>query len=331
MTTHSNPLQTRRRGHGQRPRRFGQRVAAAGGSYLLIAPAVFLVLLFVIYPLLASYPYTLFDWSGIGEPTRFVGFGNFLKVAGDQYFWGAFRNTFFYLILTVPLTLGLALWLAVVFNNPKLRFSSLYKAVFFSPAVTSLAVIGIVISFIYNGASEPFSGVLRSLGLIAPNESVQILSDSRFAMIAVAIVGIWHSIGFNLVYFTAALQSIPKELYEAATLDGAGPSTTFWRITIPMLRQPGLVIFFLAFNGALGVFELPLVLGGSGASGLLAGTEVVSTYIYRNAFGYGSEPNVGFASAAALFMGFIMLMLSLLQFIVFRRQGVRQEVLEGKA
>jgi raffinose/stachyose/melibiose transport system permease protein len=307
------------------------RLARAGWAYLLLAPATLLVLVFVVYPLLASYPYTLFDWTGIGAPSRFVGVGNFLKVASDPYFWAAFRNTFTYLLMTVPAVLILSLWLAVVLNNPRLRGSALYRAAFFTPAVTSLAVVGIVVGFIYNGSSEPFSAVLRFLGLIGRTESVQILSDPRFAMPAVALVGIWHGIGFNLVYFMAALQAIPKELYEAATLDGAGPAATFWRITIPMLRQPGVVIFFLAFSGALGVFELPLVLGGSGVSGLLAGTEVVSTYIYRNAFGYGSPPNIGFASAAALFMGVITLLISVTQFALFRRLGIRQGGLGGGA
>lgn len=305
----------------------GSRLVAARWSYLLLAPSVLLVLAFVVYPLIASYPYTLYNWNGVGTPSAYVGLENFRRVAQDSFFWAAFRHTFLYVLAVVPLQLLLSLLLALVLNNPKLRGRNLYRALFFSPAVTSQLVMGIVIGFIFTGISEPLSRGLQSLGLLQRGELLNLLSDPRTALWMIALVGVWHGIGYNMVYFLAALQGIPQELYEAARIDGASPRQEFFRITLPMLRAPGVVIVFLAVMGALGVFELVVALSGLGATSLLSGTEVVSTYIYRNAFGTQSA-NVGFASAAALFMGLLTIVLSIAQLLAYRALGVRRPGLE---
>lgn len=307
--TSRGSIRTKRTGTWSRARR-------AGWSYLFLLPAVALVLLFVVYPLAASYPYALYNWDGLGQPSRFVGLANFQRVASDPYFWSAFQHTAIFALVLVPTQLFLALVLALVLNSPKLRGSSFYRAMYFSPTITSSAVVGIVISYIFGALGEPFSAVARTFGLIGPTEQVSILSDPRFTLPAIIVVGIWHGLGYNLIYFLAALQSIPVELYEAARVDGATRRQEFWRITLPMLRAPGLIIFFLALTASLNVFEIVVVLAGTGASGLLSGAEVVSTYIYRNAFGEGN--NVGFASAAALFMGVLTVALSVVQMLAFR-------------
>ncbi|WP_045234848.1 carbohydrate ABC transporter permease [Deinococcus pimensis] len=319
MTTHANkPTAATRPRDG-----FGRRVTRAAWSYVLLAPAVALVALFVIYPLIASYPYTLYHWNGVGTPDQYVGLRNFTDVARDPFFWSAFKHTFAYVAMVVPLQLLLSLILALVLNNPALRGRNLYRALYFTPAVTSTLVVGIVLSFIFTSLGQPVSEFLQSVGVLRRGEVINILADPRFALPAIAIVGVWHGMGYNLIYFLAALQSIPKELYEAARIDGATSVQEFWRITIPMLRAPGMIILFLTLTGALGVFELVVALSGVGATGLLAGTEVVSTYIYRNAFS-ATDANVGFASAAALFMGFLTIGISLLQLLVFRRLGIRR-------
>lgn len=307
------------------------RTRGAFWSYLLLLPAVLLVLTFVILPLLASYPYTLYNWSGIGQPEQYVGLNNFVKVGADPYFWAAFRRTFTYAAVLVPIQLTLALILALVLNNPKLRGSSIYRAIFFSPVVTSQAVVGIVITFLLNSFNAPLTELGRGLGWLGATDSISIIGDPRFTFAAIIAVGIWHSLGVNLIYFLAALQSIPPELYEAARIDGANARQEFWLITVPSLRSPGLIIVFLAVLGSLGVFELVVVMAGTGASGMLSNSEVVSTYIYRNAFTFSGGGNVGFASAAALLMGVITLLLSLVQLVVLRRFGVRRKGFEDSA
>jgi ABC-type sugar transport system permease subunit len=145
------------------------------------------------------------------------------------------------------------------------------------------------------------------------------LGDPRFSLGIIIVIGIWNTLGYNMVYFLAGLQTIPADLYEAARIDGANSIARFSYITIPMLRAVGLVILILAILGSLQVFDLVLVLTDGGPYGA---TEVVNTYIYHQAFGgsarAGVQPNVGFASAASFFYGVILLGLSLAQLFIFR-------------
>ena len=133
------------------------------------------------------------------------------------------------------------------------------------------------------------------------------------------VIGIWHGLGINLIYFMAALQSVPQELYEAATIDGAGALPRFWSITVPMIRSVGTIIVFLAILGSLSVFDLVLVLTNGGP---YYASDVVSTYIYSFAFtsSHGtSQANYGYASAASFFMSMIVLGITLIQWLVVSR------------
>ncbi|TAK33975.1 MAG: sugar ABC transporter permease [Chloroflexota bacterium] len=285
-------------------------------SYVFLAPLVVLVGLFVLYPLVASIQITMYDWNGIGVPTRFVGLRHFFKVATDPLFWNAFKNTFTYALVLVPVQLTLALILALILNNPKLKGSTIYRAIYFSPVVTSAAMIGVVLSILLGSFGMDLSMALVNAGLI--KEPIDWLGSPQFALWVVIGVGIWHTLGYNLVYFLAALQSIPKELYEAAWVDGANAYHQFTKITVPMLREVGLVIVFLAILGSLQIFDLVLVMTGGGP---YFASEVVSTYIYHYAFtpaAVAAESNVGYASAAALFMGLLVMGLTAMQLISVR-------------
>ena len=287
-----------------------------GWSYLFLVPMAVLVGLFVVYPLVASINITLYDWNGIGNPTRFVGLRHFFTVASDPLFWNAAKHTFLYAFVLVPVQLTLALVLALVLNNPRLRGSTIYRAVFFSPVVTSAALVGVVISLLLSSSGMNLSMALVDAGII--DTPIDWLGDPRFALAAVIGVGIWHTMGCNLVYFLASLQSIPRELYEAADIDGANAFHQFTKVTVPMLREVGVVIVFLAILGSLQVFDLVLVMTGGGP---YFSSEVVSTYIYHYAFTPASiqaESNVGFASAAALFMGMLVMGLTAMQLLAVK-------------
>ncbi len=286
-------------------------------SYVFLLPLLLLVGLFVVYPMVASIHITLYDWNGIGNPTRFVGLRHFLTVSTDSLFWNAFRNTFTYALVLVPIQLALALILALVLNNPRLKGSTIYRAVYFSPVVTSAAMIGVVMSMLLGGSGDNVNGLLINLGII--KSPIDWLGSPTFALPVVIAVGIWHTLGYNLVYFLAALQSIPKELYEAARVDGANALHQFRHVTVPMLRDVGLVIVFLAILGSLSVFDLVLVMTGGGP---YFASEVVSTYIYHYAFTPASiqaEANVGYASAAALFMGLMVMSITIMQLVAVRQ------------
>jgi ABC-type sugar transport system permease subunit len=306
----SRPVWAMSRNRQSRVSRF---VRQHGWSYVFLLPMLALVLPFVVYPLVASVQITLYNWDGIGIPTEYVGFTNFLRVAHDPLFWNAFKHTFEYAGILVPVQLTLALVLALVLNNPGLRGATVYRAVYFSPVVTSAALVGIVVSLLLTSLGAPLSQALVQLGIT--REPIDWLGSSSFALPTIIVVGIWHTLGYNLVYFLAGLQSIPRELYEAAAVDGANAWHRFWDVTVPMLREIGAVILFLAILGSLQVFDLVLVMTGGGP---FYASEVVSTYIYHFAFtpaAVQAQANVGYASAAALFMGILVMGLTALQLL----------------
>ncbi|AWS45071.1 carbohydrate ABC transporter permease [Streptosporangium sp. 'caverna'] len=306
--------------------RLRRRIAAARWSYLYVLPMLVLLLAFVIYPIVASLGYTFYRWDGIGEPGDFVGLANFSRVMTDSIFWGAMGNTFFYVLLVVPVQLVLALALALVLNNRRLRLRTFYRTLFFLPVVTSAAVIGVVVQLLFSNFGDVVNNALMSLGLT--HEYIDWLGDPNFAMIIIIAVGIWHTLGYNLVYFLAGLQTIPDELYEAARIDGAGAFASFRYITVPMLRSVGVVIVLLSVIGSFQVFDLVQVLTNGGP---YFATEVVNTYIYHLAFGgfsgSGVDRDVGLASAASFVYGLLLIVFAVVQALslraLVRRKGGR--------
>ncbi|HET8844278.1 MAG TPA: sugar ABC transporter permease [Ktedonobacteraceae bacterium] len=299
-------------------------------SYLYIAPMIILLLAFIVYPIFASLGYTLYQWNGIGDPSAYVGFDNFKQVMTDPIFWESFGHTFLYTVVLVPVQLTLALILALILNSPRLRFSTFYRSIYFLPVVTSPAVIGVVMNLMISNFGDNFDAILY--GLHITHEHIDWLADPRFVLWIIIAIGIWNTLGYNLVYFLAGLQTIPVELYEASRIDGASRRAQFFSITIPMLRGVGLVILFLAILGSLNVFDIVQVLTGGGP---YFSSEVVNTYIYHQAFGSYSvggagggvtQPNVGFASAASFFYGLILMVLTGIQALAWqymRRNNTR--------
>jgi ABC-type sugar transport systems, permease components len=298
-------------------------------SYLYLAPMILLFAVFTIYPLFASLGYTLYQWNGIGVPSHFVGLTNFVQVVRDTLFWGAFAHTFIYMLVLVPVQLCLALALALVLNNPHLRFATFYRSIYFLPVVTSPAVIGVVIQILLSNFGENINHILLHLHVI--NSHIDWLGDPHYALGVIIAVGIWNTLGYNLVYFLAGLQTIPPDLYEASRLDGASGIRQFFFITVPMLRGVGLVILILAILGSLQVFDLVQVLTGGGP---YFATEVVNTYIYHEAFGNFSaqaiQPNIGYASAASFFYGLLLLGFSLVQVIILRYAAYQRKEFAAK-
>jgi ABC-type sugar transport system permease subunit len=283
-------------------------------SYIYLAPMIILLLVFIVYPIFASLGYTLYQWNGIGDPTAYVGLDNFKQVTVDPIFWESFLHTFIFTAVVVVVQLTLALILALILNNPKLRFATFYRSVYFLPVVMSPAVIGVVINLLLSNFGDNIDTFLLNLHLI--HEHIDWLADPRFVLGIIIIIQIWNTLGINLVYFLAGLQTIPPELYEAARIDGANGFARLVRITIPMLRSVGLIILFLSILGNIQVFDLVQVLTGGGP---YFASSVVETYIYQEAFGGGSiggsgggvvQPNVGFASAASFFFGVILIILT---------------------
>lgn len=291
-------------------------------GYLLLLPTILLVGALGVYPQVASLRYALYNWNGIGEPSQFVGLQHFVSVATDPLFWNAYQHTFLYTLVLVPIQLLLALALALVLNNPRLRFSTGYRAIFFMPALTTPAVVAIVISLMVTNFTTNAPDWLVALGF---HPELGVLNDPMLAFPLVISFGIWHTFGYNLVYFLAALQTVPIELYEAARIDGAGKMSRFWHVTLPMIRPVGLIITFFATLGSLGVFDTVWILTQGGP---LYASDVISTYIYRNSFG-STSPNYGFASAASIFFSITLFGLSILNLFVMRSLARRRMRVDG--
>jgi multiple sugar transport system permease protein len=292
----------------------------SGWSYLYLLPFGVLTTAFVLYPIVASLVYTVFRWNGIGAPSAFVGLTNFVNVAKDSIFWQSVAHSLTYTIVLVPIQLLLALILALVLNDRKLRFSTFYRSLFFLPAVMSPAIIGVIFQLLLSNFGQ---GIGQFFGT-----RLGLLADPRTALGVVIVIGIWNTLGYNLVYFLAALQTIPEELYEAARIDGASRLQLFLYVTIPGLSNIGPSIVFLALIGSLQVFDLVQVLTGGGP---YFATSVVNTYIYQKAFGGAGSggtpvtPDVGLASAAALFYGLLLIAVAVAQALLLARARRRSQ------
>lgn len=283
--------------------------------YLFLLPALAVYGTFTLWPMMAGAYYALFDWTGIGDNLTFVGLNNFREVARDPYFWNAFRNTFAYMFGVVPVQLFLALLVAVVLNNRRLRGTAFYRTLFFLPVVTNTAIIGIVMSFMFSPLYGPINKILTGVHLLA--SPVDWLATGRTALGAVIVVAIWKNLGIHMIYWLAALQTVPEELYDAGKIDGAARWQLFRFITVPTVLPIGIIIIVLALVGALKVFDLIKTMTDGGP---YFATEVITIYIYRFAFSAETGAvRLGYAAAAAVLFALVMIAIALVQVIILRR------------
>lgn len=300
---------------GEKRKSLGRRIREHAWCYAFIAPAVVLYLMFTVWPILASWYYSLFNWSGIGAPTRYVGLANFREAATNPYFWNAFKITFQFMLGLVAVQLPTTLIMAIILNNPRLKGASVYRIIFFLPVVTTTAIVGIVMTYIFSPFNGALNTVLVRTGLL--ERPVHWLGQASTALATIVVVAAWKGFGTNMMYWLAGLQAIPTEVYEAAKVDGANSTQTFFRITVPLLRPVGLVITLLTVVGGLRAFDLIKVMTDGGP---FFATEMISLFIYRYAFG-GGVPRIGFASAAGIFFGLAAMILSTIQGLAIRKGG----------
>ncbi len=280
--------------------------------YIFLLPTIIMYLLFSLWPMIATFYFSLFHWDGVGWPKDYIGLQNYSTLVHDPYFWNAFKNTFFYAIVQNLIKLPLALIIAIILNNSKLKGRTLYRVLIFLPVVTPTAVIGLVFRLLLNPFFGPVNGILQNLHLIT--QPIDWLGPS-LAMWTIIIVSTWQVFGRYMIYWMAGLQTIPNELYEAASIDGANSVQRFLYITLPMLKKIAVVITLFGFVFALRVFDFVKVMTDGGPS---FRTDVVSTYIYRLAF-EDSNIRIGFASAVAMFFVMVLVSIGIVQQIIRRR------------
>ncbi|MFC0622481.1 carbohydrate ABC transporter permease [Kribbella deserti] len=276
-----------------RPGRGRQHARGAGSdtkaAYVFIGPAVIGFTVFVVYPLIRSLYLALTKYNGLSDPV-FVGLDNFRRLfTVDPAFWPAMRATSYLVLLYVPLSLALGLALAV-FCNQKFRGVRIVRTMAYLPVVLPAVATITLWKFILNPQVGLMNTILEKLHL----PTSQWLASPTMAMPSIVLVMLW-GVGGTMIIFLAALQAVPTELYEAAKVDGAGPHSVFWRITMPMISPIMLLQVILQTTAALQTFNQPKILtnGGPGFS-----TNVLMLSIYNNGFSnLGRIPQLGYASA----------------------------------
>jgi multiple sugar transport system permease protein len=297
-----------KRGSSGREAPLWNRIWAARWCYLFMIPSMVLTAGFTLYPTVMSWYFSMLDWSGFGSDRDWAGLENYREVIRDDLFWDAYIRSFLFALVGAPIKIGLALLVAILLNDASLRFTSFYRTMFFLPVVTSSAIIGIVMTFIFSPLDGPINKILLQVGFI--DYPVDFLGDPDTALWTVVAVYIWKWFGVTMIYWLAALQVVPRDIYEAAKLDGANAWRMHRTITLPMIMPFALVIVLITLVSALNIFGLVQTMTGGGP---FFTTEVMELYIYRNAFGTGGLPRLGYASAAAIFFGVTVLALSLMQ------------------
>ena len=289
-------------------------IAQTRAAWIFLAPALVLIFVFFLLPVVASLILSLTDFDiyavASAHNARFVGLANYARLLHDPVFWKALLNTFYFALVGGPLTVAAALGAALLVNSKLVRWQSFFRTIYFAPFVTTLVAVAVVWRYLYH----PQYGLLNyALGKVGVGP-IDWLGDPKWAMPAIIIMSIWKNFGYNMLIFIAALQSVPEELYEAAELDGAGPVRRFWHITVPML---GPALAFVGVVTMIGYFQLfaePYVMTSGGP---LRATTSIVLYMYEEGFRWW---RMGFAASLAFVLFFIIAGATLLQ-----RRMARQE------
>ncbi|WP_086348333.1 carbohydrate ABC transporter permease [Candidatus Enterococcus clewellii] len=271
-------------------------------AWSFIAPNFIGFFLFTLIPVAFSLILAFMSWDSFSTP-EFVGLKNFTKMLGDETFWISLKNTFLYTIGVVPLTLVASLGLAILLNQ-KIRGMKIFRTAFFFPYVTSLVAIAVVWNMLFHPTMGPINQFLRYFIENPPGWT----SSSDWALTAIVIVSVWRGMGYYMILYLAGLQSIPKELYEAASMDGANKWKQFMNVTLPSLRSTTFFVTIMLVINCFKIFDLVQVMtaGGPGRA-----TNVLVYNIYNEAF---VKFNFGYASAIAMVLFVIVLSITIVQF-----------------
>lgn len=283
--------------------------------YLFVSPAMLLLVAFGVFPILvaALVSLTNMNISGLARwsNVKFIGFANYTKLFRDPDFWQALWNTVFFVGVGVPSVVLLSLGVALLLNRGGGRFYRGLRAFYFVPAITGIVAISLVWGYLYNTQFGLFNWLLSLVGL----RPLQWLSDPWLAKFSVALVAVWRGTGLNIIILLAALQGIPRDYYEAASLDGASAWRQTTHITIPLLSYALFFVTVTTMIGWLQFFDEPFVLTDGGP---LGSTTSVSVFLYKEGFRLNQ---FGYASAGSLVLFAIIAAVTLIQ-LRARRQDI---------
>ena len=275
-------------------------------GYVFSLPAVALLIAFLVVPIIYTVYYSVFQYQ-VMRPNdiTFIGFENYHKLITDSDFWISLKNTFYFTIVVVPVQCTLALALAMLVSK-KFKGVSVFRTMYFSPQLTSMVVIAVLWTVLYN--SNPNTGLINALLVNLGLEPINFLTNERTAMNSIIFMSAWQGAGYQMMIFLAGLQGIPRDQYEAASVDGATPWQQFLFVTIPNLKGTIKYVIMITMIQAMKLFTQPYVMTQGGPRN---STKTMVYYIYTQGFQKG---NFGYAcSVAAVFFVIVVAMSLILQ------------------
>jgi multiple sugar transport system permease protein len=279
-------------------------------GYLFILPAILIIGLFYIYPSINLIPMSLRKYNLLRglDAAEFIGLRNYVKIIGDGEFWNAFKNSFVFAVVVIPVQTTIALVMATFVNN-KAKFAPFFRTVFFVPVIISF----VVVSVFWKQILDPHFGLANSLLSLFGIPPQGYLIDPSQAMASVIFVSIWKSWGWFMIIFLAGLQGIPRQLYESASIDGASKIRVFFAITIPMIRRTILFVLVITTIDAIKIFAPVYIMTGGGP---LERTDTVVHHVWKTAFRFN---NMGYAAAMAVFLFLVVFAVTLFELRLNKR------------
>lgn len=294
------------RGDGAYPGR--SRLRAFLTALPFITPSFFGVIMFLVLPVVVLFVLSFTNWNLI-TPATLAGFNNYINIFRFDDARHSLLVTLYYVLLNIPLQTVLALAMAVMLNR-KLPAMGIYRVLFVAPYLSTPVAMAVIWYWVFDPKLGAINALLAHVGITGP----QWLSSTALAMPVVALVNIWQYVGYNMLFFLAGLQAIPKQLYEAAEIDGAGPFKQFFRISLPLINSTMLFVLVTDVIGSFQVFDTLYVLtqGGPGNT-----TEVLNLRIYQVAF---MDFRLGEAAAMSVLLFAVILAFTIGQFLFFKNR-----------
>lgn len=280
--------------------------------FLLLLPGILMFSVFTIYPIVKLFFMSFFSWDlGSMHKQEFIGFQNYATVLSDEVFQISFVNTLMYTIITVPAQMVLGLFVAVLINSLP-RYQVSFRVIYYLPVITPWVIASLVFKYIFN--TEGMLNYLLHDLLHLTSRNIAWLDSRRSGMFVIETLGIWKGVGWNMVVFLAALQSVPEELYEVADLDGCGGIKKFFYVTLPSIKNTILFAMVMLTIGGFNVFtSIKLITDGKP----LHQTETVLTWMYYKAFRNGK---FGYAAALSFIVVMALILLATLQFRIMKNR-----------
>ena len=280
-------------------RKRDERVAA----YIFVAPAVILLIAFLVVPMIYTVYFSGFKYQIMRpDAMKFIGFENYQKLFSDKNFWLALKNTVYFTVIVVPCQCALALALALLVSK-KFRGVAVFRTMYFAPQLTSMVVISVLWSVLYN--ANPNTGLINSILVSLGMSPIKFLSDANTAMNSIIFMSAWQGAGYQMMIFLAGLQGIPRDQYEAASVDGATKFKQFLYITLPGLKGTIKYVIMITMIQAMKLFTQPYIMTQGGPKN---STKTLVYYIYTQGFQKG---NFGYACSIATVFFVIVVCMSM--------------------